>query len=99
MTFVDWSDPAEMLGLLAEYVADARLEAAAEPSRARRLEALLDDLTRVSRLSEEGRPDEALEGLRRVHASHADDLAGDPVLRHLEDCLEELERIRAEHEV
>ena len=42
------------------------------------------------------RADDAV--LRRVHASHARDLAGDDVLRHVEDCLDELDRIRDENE-
>ena len=96
MTFIDWSDPEEMLGLLTEYVADARIESETEPARSSFLAALLNDLTELNRNSDQVALDDLAGGLRRIHASHARDLAGDPVLRHVEDCLEELDRIRAE---
>jgi hypothetical protein len=96
MTFIDWSDPEEMLGLLTEYVADARNESDGE--RSAYLGALLSDLTELNRHSDAPPLDELAAGLRRVHASHARDLAGDEVLRHVEDCLDELDRIRDENE-
>ena len=36
MTFIDWSDPEEMIGLLTEFVADARIEAGTDPGAALR---------------------------------------------------------------
>jgi hypothetical protein len=96
MTFIDWSDPEEMLGLLTEYVADARNDARADPARVVLLAALLHDLTELSRLSEAISLHETMERLRRIHESHADDLSGDPVFLHVEDCIAELDRIRGE---
>ena len=96
MTFIDWSDPEEMLGLLTEYVADARSEAETDPVRARSLGALLNDLTQLTRRPPEASLDEAISGLRRIVGTHAEDLGDDPVLRHVEDCIEELVRIRGE---
>ena len=98
MTFIDWSDPEEMLGLLSEYVADARNEYDADPARARSLRALLNDLDQLTRGSDGVALDEAIDGLRRIHGSHSGSLAGDPVLVHVGACLAELERIRAEDE-
>ena len=99
MTFIDWSDPEEMLGLLTEYVADARVEASANPTRATLLGDLLEGLDQLTRRSEPVSLDEAIIGLSRIRDSHADDLPGDPVLRHVEDCIDELERIRGESDV
>ena len=96
MTFIDWSDPEEMLGLLTEYVADARNDSRADTARERFLAALLNDLTELTRLSGAASLAETMNGLRRVHESHANDLAGDPVFLHVEDCIAELDRIRRE---
>ena len=96
MTFIDWSDPEEMLGLLSEYVSDARNEAEADPTRAASLGALLHDLTELIHQSDAMALEEVVAELRRIHGSHARELSGDPVLHHVEACLEELERIRSE---
>ena len=96
MTFIDWSDPEEMLGLLAEYVADARIDSRTASARAASLENLLNDLAPRTRSVGDLSPDDALDRLRRIHAAHAEDLSGDPVLLHVEACIEELERIRRE---
>ena len=96
MTFIDWSDPEEMLGLLTEYVADARSESRADPARGELLAALLNDLTGLIRVSDAVSLHETIDGLRRIHESHADELAGDPVFLHVEDCIAELDRIRGE---
>ncbi len=99
MTFIDWSDPEEMLGLLCEYVSDARNDAEADPARAESLGSLLHDLTELTRQSDAMDLEGTLDGLRRIHGSHAEDLSRDPVLLHVEACLEELDRIQAESEV
>ena len=67
MTFIDWSDPEEMLGLLAEYVADARIESEADPAREALLAALLNDLTELTRLSDAVSLNETTDRLRRIH--------------------------------
>lgn len=96
MTFIDWSDPEAMLGLLAEYVADARNEPGTPTGRAASLGELLHDLVPLTRSAGELSPDDAVDRLRHIHEAHAEDLAGDPVLLHVEACIEELERIRRE---
>lgn len=96
MTFIDWSDPEEMLGLLTEYVADARQDSQADPGRAAFLDALLNDLTQLTRQSDEVSLDEAISRLREIQGIHSDDLGDDPVLRHVEDCIGELVRIWGE---
>jgi hypothetical protein len=95
MNFIDWSDPEEMLGLLTEYVADARNESRADPDRWAALAALLEDLTSLIR-SDSATLDEEIDGLRRIRGAHSEDLEDDPVLRHVEDCIGELERIQSE---
>ena len=96
MTFIDWSDPEEMLGLLTEYVADARSDAEADPARATSLGALLNDLAQLTRQPDEMSLDDAISGLRRIQGTHSHTLEDDPVLRHVEDCIGELVRIRGE---
>lgn len=98
MTFIDWSNPEEMLGLLSEYVADARNDSAADPGRERSLDALLRDLTQLTRGSDGIAVETTIEDLRRIHGAHSEDLAGDPVLVHVGACIEELERIRREND-
>jgi hypothetical protein len=96
MTFIDWSDPEDMLGLLSEYVADARNDSQADPARVVFLTALLNDLIQLTRLSDGVSLEEAIDRLRQLHESHTDVFAGDPVLLHVEACIDELERIRSE---
>ena len=45
MTFIDWSDPEGMFGLLIEYVADERNESVGDSVRQKFLTQLLIDLT------------------------------------------------------
>ena len=96
MTFIDWSDSEEMLGLLSEYVADARQDSLGEPARTAFLDALFTDLTQLIRVSEGVSLDDTIDQLRRIHESHSEDFAEDPVLLHVEACIDELERIRGE---
>jgi hypothetical protein len=94
MTFINWSDPEEMLGLLCEYVADERSDSQNDHARARFLAELSADLADLADRAPGMSADEAIERLRVMHASQADDLAGDPVLTHVQACIEELERIK-----
>jgi hypothetical protein len=95
-TLIDWSDPEEMLGLLCEYVADEKLDAHDDDERVRflgELSAALDGLAvRAPHLS----ADEVIEQLRAIDALQRDEFAGDPVLAHVEACIEELERIQSQ---
>ena len=94
MTFINWSDSEEMLGLLCEYVADEKSDSQNDHVRVRFLAELSADLADLADRAPGMSADEAIERLRAIHASQADDFAGDPVLTHVEACIEELERIK-----
>ena len=93
MSFVDWSDPEELFGLLVEYVADERSEADDADRRAflSRLRKQLQDLQPVF---ETGPLVEATNALRAIHGSIGVEFEADPVVEHLSACVEELERVR-----
>jgi len=97
MTFIDWANADEMFGLLCEYVADERADA--ENDRERRsflaeLGAELEDLADEFPTLPEG---EAIAKLREIQASQPAEFIDDPVLVHVRDCIDELERIRGGH--
>ena len=94
MTFIDWSNPDEMLGLLSEYVADERNEALGDPARESFLTELSAELTRLIEGLDGMSSEERIEGLRTLYRSQAPEFMDDPVLVHVEACIEELERIR-----
>ena len=94
MTFIDWSDPEEMLGLLIEYVADERAETRQDRERTSFLSEVLAELTDLSDNVRTMPPDEVIMRLRAVHGSQSIAFPRDPVLVHVEHCIEELERIR-----
>ena len=96
MTFIDWSNSDEMLGLLSEYVADERHEAYGDPARESFLADLSAGLTGLTDRLDAMSPEELIEGLRAIHRSQAEEFGGDPVLLHVEACIEELERIRGD---
>ena len=85
MTFIDWSDSEEMLGLLADYVSDERNDPANDAARIRFLSALSKDLASLAREASELSPEEAIERLRALRESDASEFAGDPVLTHIEE--------------
>jgi len=96
MTFIDWSDSEEMLGLLCEYVADEKNDAHNDRLRFGFLAELSAELADLA-VDAPGMPaGEAVERLRAMHTSRAGDFAGDPVLIHVEACIEELERIQSQ---
>ena len=94
MSFIDWSDPEEMLGLLIEYVADERVDAR-DAARRAFLSELLAELSELAERSGAMPPEERIARMQAMHAERAAG-AGDPVLAHLADCIAELERLRAE---
>lgn len=96
MTFIDWSDPEEMLGLLAEYVADARSDSREDAERTAALASLRDRVTRLARVSDTLSLAESIDELREIRASLSADLGSDPVLLHVAACIDELERIQAD---
>jgi hypothetical protein len=87
MTFIDWSDSEEMIGLLIEYVADQRNESHADPKRQNFLSGLLADL-------QEEQPD--LKRLQKIYDSMDPDFKNDDVAVHVHDCIEELKRLKDE---
>ena len=95
MSILDWSDPEEMVGLLADYIRDEILDERHDRDRLaflRRLSAAVDSLALGA-----GVPStEMLPRLRRIHDSQPPEFAADPVLVHIGDCIHELERIRGE---
>ena len=97
MTFIDWSDFEEMLGLLVEYVADERLVAAGDRERTRFLEDLSQELEVVARSVSPASLDQTIQTLRVISESQPGDFADDEVLVHLQACIEELERIKSQN--
>jgi len=95
MTFINWSDSEEMLGLLYEYVSDEKSDPQNDQTRVRFLADLSADLLNLASHASEISTDEAIERLRALYDSQALDFADDPVLTHLQECIGELERIKS----
>ena len=93
MSIFDWSDPEEMVGLLADYVADELQEETVDRDRARFLRRLASSLTGLAADAAEVSTHTALEQLRTILDSQPPEFADDPALRHVRDCIDELERI------
>ena len=91
MSLIDWADPDEMLGLLVDYVTDEAQSAHRDRTRSRVLHALSAelneladrDLTNVERVA----------ALREIRSLLPDEFTSDPVTSHVDDCIEELQRI------
>lgn len=96
MTFIDWSDSEEMLGLLSDYVLDEKSDLENDDARRMFLSELSAELADLAGRAGGMSIDEAIDGLRAVLESQIEDFAGDPVLDHVEACIEELERIRTQ---
>ena len=92
MSLIDWSDPEEMLGLLLEYVADETLASHNDPERARFLEELSRDLATVAEQNFDS-VELIAQALREICDSQPKEVAADPVMTHVEACIEELQRI------
>ena len=92
MRLINWSDPEEMLGLLAEYVTDAFAESE-DRERRRFLSALTSALTDLASDAEELSTQATIERLRKIYDSQSREFGSDAALIHLHDCIEELERI------
>jgi hypothetical protein len=91
VSFIDWSDPDEMLGLLVEYVADEALACDGDAERAEFLRMLRGDLEDLAR--REHALNEIAEALRQTRSGQPREFLGDPVIEHLDACIEELHRI------
>jgi hypothetical protein len=96
MTFIDWSDREEMLGLLVEYVADEKIGAGADRERARFLENLAEELGVAADEVASVPAEQTIRRLRMISNSQPGEFSGDAVLAHLEACIEELERIQSQ---
>jgi hypothetical protein len=85
MTFLDWSDSEELIGLLIEYVSDERNESDGE-----RRAFLSDLLTNLQ--------SEQINAVRlqNIYESVDPDFKNDDVIAHLHDCIEELKRLKQE---
>jgi hypothetical protein len=92
MSLIDWSDPDEMLGLLVEYVADEAATSHGDRERSYFLSHLSRELGALGR-RDFGSPHRIELALRDIIDSQPRDFAIDPVMIHLEACIEELRRI------
>ena len=98
MSFINWSDPEEMVGLLAEYVADERLAENEDSVRARFLDELTSALMALATHAEDTPTRDLVDRLRDIYDLQGPESGADPVLIHLNDCIEELERIMAQRD-
>jgi hypothetical protein len=92
MSMIDWSDPQEMLGLLVEYVADERFASHDDTDRTQFLNGLWEELAGIAEQKRESLQQITLR-LQDVFESQPREFAGDPVMGHVEACIEELHRI------
>ncbi|HEY0512094.1 MAG TPA: hypothetical protein VGH73_09330 [Thermoanaerobaculia bacterium] len=92
MTLIDWSDPEAMLGLLIEYVDDEAVSTRNDAERSGFLHQLSRDLLAVA---EQGlnAPDQIARSLREIHDDQPREYANDPVMIHVEACIDEITRI------
>jgi hypothetical protein len=97
MSLVDWSDPDEMLGLLVDYVADEANSSHADRARARFLRALFKDLGELA-YQPSGGAQQVGDALREIRTSQPEEFLSDPVISHLDACIEELYRIESVHQ-
>ena len=90
MSLIDWSDPDEMVGLLLEYVAD-ELTAENDVERSSFLRDLLTDLEGVAGV--ELPVGHLAEAMQEVRNAQPGEFMADPVITHIDACVEELHRI------
>ena len=95
MPILDWSDPEEMLGLLADWVADELHEETTDHRRAQFLKHLASSLATLASESGHLSVRAVDEQLRGILGSQPSEFAADPALEHVRDCIHELERMGA----
>lgn len=83
-----------MLGLLSEFVADERRDSVDDPARKHFLTGVLEELGELTARIDETNDDDVIGKLRIILESADSEFRGDPVLEHVQACIEELERIR-----
>ena len=96
MTFINWSDPEEMITLLAEYIGDELSQAGRDPSRTEFLTDLLDEVAALEDGFSTSSPGASIAALSALYEAQPREFRSDPVLVHVQDCIEELKRIDAE---
>jgi hypothetical protein len=94
MTFIDWSDSECMFGLLVEFVADECKECIADEERGHFLRNLLRELTAIEERILAIPITQTIDTLKDVRDGISYDFTNDPVIVHIEACIEELERVR-----
>ncbi|MGH9456603.1 MAG: hypothetical protein ACRD2J_03070 [Thermoanaerobaculia bacterium] len=92
MSLIDWSDPDEMLGLLMDYVADEAVTSHADRHRGRFLGDLSKELDQLADHTPKS-VSEVARTLHEIRASQPEEFLSDPVITHLDACIEELYRI------
>ena len=92
MPFIDWSDPEGMFDLLIEFVGDERSNARDGKHR-QLLSTLLKELVALQGSFRTLSPRERVDSLREIRASLDGELEKDPVVEHLDACVDELDRI------
>ena len=93
MSFIDWSDPEEMFGLLVEFVLDERNQETQDLARRAFLSKLLFDLSAHQDAFGSLPNMERMRLLRDIQQSIDKEFTDDPVVEHLVACGTELERI------
>ena len=95
MSLIDWSDPEEMLGLLVDYVADEASASSADRERRSFLRALSGELSELADQSVDSVAQLA-QALRELRGAQPEEFLSDPVIAHLDACIEEVARIERE---
>ena len=89
---IDWSDPEEMLGLLAEYLRDELQGERDDRDRAQFLRALWSTVDALAR-GNDASSRNTLARLQEIYDEQPHEFAHDRALTHVRDCIEELARI------
>ena len=89
---IDWSDPEEMLGLLAEFIRDEVREEQSDQERKMFLRSLRSQVDALAADADAPIP-ALLARLRDICDAQPIEFASDPVLVHVRDCIQELSRI------
>jgi len=92
-TFIDWSDAEGMVGLYVELVTDEWTECRDDPERLRFLEDLLGQLRALEAELPEIPVPAVIRRLEDLHEAADPGFAGDPVMVHLSDLVDELEHV------
>lgn len=97
MSFIDWSDSEGMFGLLIEYVADEKKDCRSDDGRQRFLADLMKKLIALQQQSDVLSGVEFIQQLRTIQKSVDREFGNDAAMLHLNDCIEELERVERHH--